>query len=500
MPLQNFVDNQLPTIKAAWLNIVDVLATSVFASAATPAAARTAIDVTSATTMAGSTGSSLVGFLQSGTGAVIRTMQSKDRDIVSFKDFGVVGDGVTNDTVAINAALTYARTTVSGSLRRKLLTGEGIFLVDGALDFSDISIIGSGVLASTFKLKDAAGAIGQVIKISGGRSRYENFSIDGNLANNAGQNQAGLEIIGGSFWNSYDTVYVTGTTGDALKFTLSGGLRPSVHLFTNFQCSNINRSGIRIDAGRNLTFINADVENVGLLAAGNHAIYVASTSEAARRLIFDNPWIEAVGTATASGDGIRIEGASIVKVRGGTISDYGLTAGGGGHGINIGPTVQTDEVEIDGLAMAGRAASQAGQRMIRINPANPNVLLKNMALAAADLQDDMFNQTNGTCQVNINNQVRSPGFVLQAAGTLSAVDNAGTGLQTLISRVNSIDNDTTEIGTQGRGSHGWISRVAAASLPAGAAGNDGKIFLDTTNNRWIFYANGNRYFVAGTAF
>ena len=47
MPLQNFIDNNLPTIKAAWLNAIDVLHVTVFDSAATKAQARTAIDVPS---------------------------------------------------------------------------------------------------------------------------------------------------------------------------------------------------------------------------------------------------------------------------------------------------------------------------------------------------------------------------------------------------------------------------------------------------------------------
>ena len=55
--------------------------------------------------LAGSDGAGRVGFQQSGTGAVVRTVQDKLGEVVSAADYGVVGNGTTNDTAAINAAL-----------------------------------------------------------------------------------------------------------------------------------------------------------------------------------------------------------------------------------------------------------------------------------------------------------------------------------------------------------------------------------------------------------
>ena len=69
---------------------------------------------------------STLDFQQAGVGAVVRTAQDKMREVVSVKDFGAVGDGVTDDTAAIQAAINSFR---DGTL---LIPG-GDYKIDGDL-------------------------------------------------------------------------------------------------------------------------------------------------------------------------------------------------------------------------------------------------------------------------------------------------------------------------------------------------------------------------------
>ena len=80
-----------------------------------------------------------VQFTQSGTGAVQRTVESKLQDVVSVKDFGAVGDEVTDDTAAIQAAFDHAAQT-----GKAVYFPAGKYLVSQIAVSKSVSFFGDG--------------------------------------------------------------------------------------------------------------------------------------------------------------------------------------------------------------------------------------------------------------------------------------------------------------------------------------------------------------------
>lgn len=86
-------------------------------------------------------GSSYVGFLQTGTNAVPTSVRSKLRGTVSVKDFGAIGDGVVDDTIAIQNAIN-SFTAGQGTI----YFPKGIYLVTSTITINKdrMNLIGEG--------------------------------------------------------------------------------------------------------------------------------------------------------------------------------------------------------------------------------------------------------------------------------------------------------------------------------------------------------------------
>ena len=74
-----------------------------------------------------------VTFTAAGSGATLRNLVDKVREVVSVKDFGAVGDGIADDTAGIQAAINYAATAVSGSTGATVFFPTGTYLISSTI-------------------------------------------------------------------------------------------------------------------------------------------------------------------------------------------------------------------------------------------------------------------------------------------------------------------------------------------------------------------------------
>jgi hypothetical protein len=127
------------------------------------------------------------------TGQVSRGFEDKMSDVVSIKDFGAVGDGVTDDTAALQAALDSCNNN-----GRNLLLNEGTYLVSSVLTVDSTArgvMSGVGVNSSVIKSSITDPNV-SVITSNARNFSFKQFSIDCAATGTTGQdtNPVGLEI------------------------------------------------------------------------------------------------------------------------------------------------------------------------------------------------------------------------------------------------------------------------------------------------------------------
>jgi hypothetical protein len=216
------------------------------------------------------------------TGQTTRTVAAKLADVVSVKDFGAVGDGVTDDTAAIQAAfnaanLANARLIFPTAVYK--ISGSTIFTVQTSVDFQ-----GSTILATTWtgrfrilrkKAKQTYGAGSNVLNELNATSA--GYLVKGSTAFNGWLNTE--EVVNSYVRITYNTdfysyrlntvkrteinkVYRDGILSSPIKYALTGATATQVEVwpmedgFTDFQnlildysqASNVgNSSPIRIE-------------------------------------------------------------------------------------------------------------------------------------------------------------------------------------------------------------------------------------------------------------
>lgn len=145
------------------------------------------------------------------TGAVNRPINEKLAEIVSVLDFGAVGDGVTDDTIAfINAAA--LGTTILIPANTTIRIATAITSSNLALPFNVV-----GESRDTSIIYFDVNGVGLQTTNSNARSQWSNLSIKGNLSN---ANSAGLDLFDNSS-RLLDKLNVYNFSKTAIKITQS---------------------------------------------------------------------------------------------------------------------------------------------------------------------------------------------------------------------------------------------------------------------------------------
>jgi len=203
LPSGDPADGVLPSAAARALQVLGFDASGNLALVPATAGDATALGLALASFALPSQGAGLLGYKHFAAGAVGRTLTSKLGEFVSVKDFGAIGNGVVNDTSAVQAAFNYAALN-SGT---NVFFPAGTYLIRSAITIpSNTRAYGAGRTVSRVKA-DAANWTPMAPGKGSARRMFTNTNFEAGAITDSG---ISVECLGfdwaGTFWGDAHSV------------------------------------------------------------------------------------------------------------------------------------------------------------------------------------------------------------------------------------------------------------------------------------------------------
>jgi parallel beta-helix repeat protein len=371
--------------------------------------------------LAASSGSSLVGFIQAGAGAVARTAQSKMRDIVHVKDFGAVGNGVADDTAAIQSACSAAKTVIFGSSADSYKISAAITIASGAT----LLINGATITQTTDQTPIFNASNTDNVTVTGGRfvgkseASYNNTPSSQAICIKA-DSCTDLLVTQNRFENFWYSPLMVTTGGNRIEFSSNTVKGPGAAVL-GANINYRNTTGVTI-IGDNLRIANNEIYETAqgiivgqgssnIVIDGNlihdlineHGIY-ADTGM--RRLTISNNVIRTTGT---NGSGLKVQcydsfgvQPQCIVISGNAISNTGADA------ILIDNTTASPSLLTVGVTISSNTIQNAGAYGISVKDSQDVVVVGNEISVAG---------SSGIAWANINSILISDNYVRGSALT-----------------------------------------------------------------------------------
>lgn len=215
-------------------------------------------------------------FVATGAGAVLRSSSDKLKDFISVRDFGAVGDGITDDTLAFQQALT---------AHASVYVPTGTYLISQTLVIKQNQCLKGAGQSACLKANAAITLIEIVegysvidnLRLEGGTIGLKLYGRDAPCVNNTisdvtiWQAQTGIMLDGHvsglrpTYWNNFDRVLVAQPFVNGIHLTKSGaGDTPNANRFHQCRVYSLGATtsghGLYIEHGSfNNSFVDFEV-------------------------------------------------------------------------------------------------------------------------------------------------------------------------------------------------------------------------------------------------